>query len=219
MKISIYRILAVENGEEAEISMEITNGRETQQIKGRISAAMFSELGLPLLLKEPLLVDKEQCESILRCMKLCSAIKKGIYLLGYSSNTAKALSRKLKMKGYPDDIAEEAANYLKEKGFIRESDDALMFAEKLATHKFYGKNRIKKEMFAKGFSEDIIRETLEWTEVDFADVCAQRIRSMGGVDIFKNMEQKNKAVSALMRYGFSYHDIREAAELLLNEDE
>ncbi len=199
--------------------MEITNGRETQQIKGRVSASMFSDLGLPLFLKAPLSIDKERCEEILRCMKLCSAIKKGIYLLGYASNTAKALSRKLKMKGYPDDIADEAVRYLKEKGYIREADDALLFAEHLATHKFYGKNRIKKEMFAKGFPEDVIRETLALTEVDFSEICAHRIRSMGGIGILQNAEQKNKAVSALMRYGFSYSDIREAAELLQNEDE
>lgn len=219
MNISIYRILAVANGEEAEISMEISNGKESQQIKGRVSASMFSDLALPLTLSAPLSVDRARCDEILRCMKLWSAIKKGISLLGYASNTAKGLSRKLKMKGYPTDIAEEAASYLKEKGYIRESDDAFLFAENLALHKFYGKNRIKKEMFVKGFPEDVIRETLECMEFDFSEVCARRIRSMGGVGIFKNTEEKNKAVSALMRYGFSYQDIREATELLKNEDE
>ena len=219
MNISIYRILAVANGEEAEISMEISNGKESQQIKGRISASMFSDLALPLTLNSPLSVDRARCDEILRCMKLWSAIKKGISLLGYASNTAKGLARKLKMKGYPADVADEAATYLKEKGYIRESDDAFLFAENLALHKFYGKNRIKKEMFVKGFPESVIRETLELTEVDFAEVCARRIRSMGGVGILKNTEEKNKAVSALMRYGFSYQDIREATELLKNEDE
>jgi len=219
MKIFIYRILAVENGEDAEISMELTNGKEIQQIKGRVSASMFSDLRLPLTLKEPLFIEKDRCEEILRCMKLYSAIKKGISLLGYASNTVKALTHKLKTKGYPDDIAEEAAAYLQEKGFIREADEARLFAENLATRKYYGKNRIKKEMFAKGFPEGVIRETLELTEVDFAEICAHRIRTMGGLGIFRNIEQKNKAVSALMRYGFSYHDIREATELLQNEDE
>ena len=180
---------------------------------------MFSDLALPLPLNSPLSVDRARCDEILRCMKLWSAIKKGISLLGYASNTAKGLARKLKMKGYPADVADEAATYLKEKGYIRESDDAFLFAENLALHKFYGKNRIKKEMFVKGFPESVIRETLELTEVDFAEVCARRIRSMGGVGILKNTEEKNKAVSALMRYGFSYQDIREATELLKNEDE
>ena len=218
MTISVYRILAMGNGEEVEISMEISNGRETQQIKGTISAAMFAELHLPVNLRSPLLIEMERCEEILRCMKLHSAIKKGISLLGYARNTARALSHKLKIKGYSDEIAEEAVEYLKEKGYIREQDDAFLFAENLACHKHYGKNRIKKEMFAKGFPEDVIRETLELTEIDFCEICARRIRSMGGVGIFNHAEEKNKAISALMRYGFSYHEIREATNTLRNEE-
>ena len=219
MNISVYRILAVGNGEEAEISMELSNGKQSQHIKGTVSAAMFAELGLPLNLKVPLSIERERCEEILRCMKLHSAIKKGLYLLGYARNTARALSKKLKAKGYPDEIAEEAVTYLKEKGYIRESDDAFLFAENLARHKSYGKNRIKREMFAKGFPEDVIRDTLQMTEIDFSEICARRIRSMGGIGIFDNTEEKNKAVSSLLRYGFSYSEIREAIDLLYDEDE
>ena len=219
MNISVYRILAVGNGEEAEISMELSNGKQSQHIKGTVSAAMFAELGLPLNLKAPLSIERERCEEILRCMKLYSAIKKGIYLLGFARNTARALAHKLKMKGYPDDIAEEAVSYLKEKGYIRERDEAALFAEHLARHKLYGRNRIRKEMFAKGFPDDVIRETMELIEVDFSEVCAKRIRSMGGSGIFGNTAKKNKAISALMRYGFSSHEIRDAKALLMNEDE
>ena len=219
MNISVYRILAVENGEAAEISMEVSNGRDSQQIKGTVSAAMFAELGLPLSLKEPIFIDMERCEEILRCMKLYSAIKKGICLLGFARNTARALAHKLKVKGYPDDIAEEAVAYLKEKGYIRDRDEAALLAEHLARHKLYGKNRIRKEMFAKGFPEDVIHETLELTELDFSEICAKRIRSMGGSGIFESTAEKNKAISALVRYGFSMHEIREAKALLLNEDE
>lgn len=219
MTISVYRVTAVGNGEEAEISMEISNGKEVQQIKGTVSAAMFSEMGLPLHLQSPLLIERDRCEEILRCMKLHSAVKKGISLLGYARNTARTLSHKLKMKGYSDEIAEEAVEYLKEKGYIRERDDAFLFAENLARHKHYGKNRIRKEMFAKGFPEDVIREALELTEVDFAEICVACIRSMGGIGIFHHTEEKNKAISALMRYGFSYQDIREATALLRDEEE
>ena len=217
MNISVYNIRAVGDGEEAEISIEISNGTESQHIKGTVSAAMFSELGLSL--KVPVSLTRQRCEDILRCMKLHSAVKKGMHLLGYARNTEKALANKLKTKGYAADIAGEAAAYLKEKGYIRENDDAALFAENLAKHKSYGKNRIRKEMFAKGFSEEIIRETLAVTETDFSEICAKRIRSMGGVSVFETPEKKNKAVSALLRYGFSYTEIREAIALLGDENE
>ena len=199
--------------------MEISNGKEIQHIKGTVSAAMFAELGLPLSLPSPMVVTRERCEEILRCMKLHAAIKKGIYLLGYARNTAKSLKHKLQTKGYSQDIAEEATAYLQEKGYIREKDDAFLFAENLARHKSYGKNRIRKEMFVKGFPEEVIRETLELTEIDFSEICACRIRSMGGESVFASPEKKNKAIASLLRYGFSYHEIREAMEILHGENE
>ncbi|MBQ8497402.1 MAG: regulatory protein RecX [Clostridia bacterium] len=215
MNICVYQIRAVADGAEAEISIEISNGgAETQHIKGKVSAAMLSDLALPASLNVPLPLDRNRCETVLRCMKLYAAIKKGIHLLGYAKNTPKSLQNKLKMKGYPADIAEEAVAYLVEKGYIRESDDAQIFAENLANRKLYGENRIRKEMFAKGFSSDVIRETMELLDTDFAEICAERIEKMGGLSLFKTLETKNKTVAALLRYGFSYEDIREAKDLL-----
>ena len=214
MKISVYRIQAADGGAEAEISIEISNGMESQHIKGKVSAAMLSALSLPAALKAPIALERERCEEILRSMKLHAAIKKGMDLLGYAKNTARSLQNKLIMKGYSADIAEEAVNFLVEKGYIRESDDAMLFAENLAVRKRYGKNRIKKEMFAKGFPQDIINETLSSLEADFAEICAERIGSMGGLSLFETPESKNKTVAALVRYGFSYEDIRRARKML-----
>ena len=90
----------------------------------------------------------------------------------------------------------------------------MLFAENLAVRKHYGKNRIKKEMFAKGFSADIISETVSCIDVDFAEICAARIEKMGGISLFETPERKQKTVAALLRYGFSYEDIRDAKEML-----
>ena len=67
MQISVYKILALGNGEEAEISIEISNGKETQYIKGKVSASLFSSLRLPAVLKNPIylrcvcLFEKSTC--------------------------------------------------------------------------------------------------------------------------------------------------------------
>lgn len=216
MNICIHQIRAVADGAEAEISIEISNngGAETQHIKGKVSAAMLWELALPASLKSPLSIDRNRCETILRCMKLYAAIKKGIDLLGYAKNTPRSLQNKLKMKGYPADIAEDAVAFLVEKGYIHENEDAQLFAENLAIRKLYGSNRIRKELFAKGFSSGVIRETMEFLEVDFAEICAARIDKTGGLSLFETPETKNKTVASLLRYGFSYSDIREAQEIL-----
>ncbi len=219
MRISVYKIFALGNGEEAEISLEISNGNETQYIKGKVSASMLSALSLPAVLKNPISVEREQCEEILRSMKLYSAIKKGLDLLGYAKNTANALSEKLKKRGFPPDIAQEAVLYLLERGYIREEDDAVFFAENSAKKKAYGKQRIRRELFHKGFPEDVIRLALDSCEIDFSEICLKRIRSMGGKEIFETPEKRNKAISSLLRYGFSYEDIREARAMLRDENE
>ena len=218
MLISVYKIFALGSGEEAEISLEISNGEESQHIKGKVSASMLSSLRLPSNLKDPILIERERCEEILHFMKLYSAIKKGLDLLGYAKNTAKGLKEKLKTRGFSSEIAEEAVAYLVEKGYIRENEDAALFAEGLVNKKAYGKKRIQQEMFHKGFSEDAIREALAQDELDFSEACAKRIRSMGGTEIFETPEKRKRSIASLLRYGFSYEDIREARDLLRDED-
>ena len=89
-----------------------------------------------------------------------------------------------------------------------------MLAETLAQRKCYGKKRIQKELFAKGFDADVIRETLESLDVDYSELCVRRIASMGGRACFEERAAKQKAIAALIRYGFSYDDIREAMRKL-----
>ena len=95
---------------------------------------------------------------------------------------------------------------------------AAMFAATLAQRKKYGANRIRQEMFAKGFSSDVIRETMDILDVDFAQICALRMRSMGGLALFDTSENKKKYTASLLRYGFSYADIREAQTILREEE-
>ena len=112
------------------------------------------------------------------------------------------------------DHAEAAVEYLCSHGCINEERDAQMLAETLANRKLYGKNRIRKELFAKGFEEAVIRGALDMLDIDFAELCARRIASMGGLPCFEERAAKQKAIAALMRYGFSYDDIREGTRRL-----
>ena len=217
MTITVYNIRAVADGAEAEISLEIRSGEQSQTIKGTVSAFMLGELGFGSRIGTIFEIDRKTCDAVLRSMKLHAAIKKGIALLGFSRNTKKSLIRKLTGKGYPADIAEEAAEFLAAHGYIREHDDAEIYAETLANRKLYGKNRIKKELFAKGFESDAIRDALETLDVDFAEICAKRLKNMGGIAVFEEKEAKNKIMASLMRYGFSYDDIKNAKELLRDE--
>ena len=217
MTITVYQIRAACGGAEAEISMEIRSGEQTQTIKGTVSAAMLGDLGFGSRMGTVFEIDRATCDAVLRCMKMNAAIKKGTALLGFSRNTKKSLKQKLVAKGYPADIAEEAAIYLAERGYISEHSDAELLAQSLATRKLYGKNRIKKELFSKGFEAEAIRDAMETLDVDFAEICAKRLKNMGGIALFEEKESRSKMMASLLRYGFSYDDVREALDLLKGE--
>ncbi len=218
MTITVESIRGVLNGEAAEILLVLRSGEESQTIKGKISVSQLSELGLASRMGKSFEIDRMTCDAVLRCMKLYAAIGKGISLLGFAKNTKKTLARKLVQKGYPADIAEEAVEYLASHGYIREENDAEMLVETLAFRKCYGKSRIRQELFKKGFSAEVISEAIDTLLSDcggdFVEVCAHRIETMGGLPLFEDKERKQKTIASLMRYGFSFDEIREAVALL-----
>ena len=81
-----------------------------------------------------------------------------------------------------------------------------------------GAGGIKKELVAKGFDEDVIRKVLGELDTDFSDICARRIARMGGIECFSDRLSRQKIVASLIRYGFSYEDIREAIQKLSEKE-
>jgi SOS response regulatory protein OraA/RecX len=207
MKITVTDLRAVGDGSEAVLTIDIVSGEKSQRIRGGITAAMLAELGFGLRC-EPFAIDRETCERLLDCMKLTSAIKKGLSLLTFSRNTIRMMKRKLMQKGFSEEIARRASAYLAEHGFIDEQSDAELAAETMARRNLYGPNRIKSALFAKGFPEDVIRAALEETELDFDEICLARLYKLGIRP--DDAEAKKKLVAKLTYYGFTYDHIKNA---------
>lgn len=65
----------------------------------------------------------------------------------------------------------------------------------------------------------MIKEVMSSMEdEDFVEICAKRMDMMGGWKLLTDRNQRQKTVAALMRYGFTYEDIKAAAERLLTEE-
>lgn len=220
MEITVTEIRAAANGAEAIVAVRICEGESIQDLSGSILTEMLLELGLPWEFTEPISLGRNRFDALLFCMEKTAAIKKGLSLLEYAQNTAKSLKRKLIQKGYSAETAGEAVEYLLSRGYIREKDDAALLVETLAERKLYGRNRIKKELYAKGFEGDVIKEVMDSVvyEIDFAGICARRIKHMGGYELLADRCRRQKAIAALMRYGFSFEDIKEASERLCEEE-
>lgn len=217
MKISVTELRPSSGGSAAVLTVKIEDGEETQTIRGSVAAELLSELALPWQLTSPIEIDEEKCDAIHNAMEMTAAIAKGLSLLEYADNTQRGLSKKLKERGFSKDISDAAAEYLASHGVIDDGQSAALYAETLAQRRLYGRRRIEKELYIKGYDAATIRKTMASLEVDFTELCAKRLQKAGGLAEPADRKARQKQMAALMRYGFSYDEIREAARSLQEE--
>lgn len=134
-------------------------------------------------------------------------------LLGYGAMSPRRLSQKLLQRGFDEDIVAEAIRYLTDHGFMRESEDAVRFAEQ-GVRKLWGIRRIREDLYARRFSEQAIADALYVLEnVDFEANCAKAIAKKYG-SIPNEPSEIKKMTAALMRMGYSLSEIKAAMRLL-----
>ena len=213
MKILLYKVNPTSGGEEAELYVELTSGENSERSKFTVSAEMFFELGFSVDHTGEQELSREKYEEITLLAGRHAAVKRGLSILSFGDNTKKGLASKLRTKGFSRESAEYAAEYLAEAGYINEAESAVLLARDMAEKKLYGARRIAAALAQKGFSREAIAAAAEDVDVDFAAVCYKRIAKMGGRELFASPETKKKAVAALLRYGFSYEDIKEALKI------
>ena len=210
MKILLYKVNPISGGEETELYLELSSGENFERNKFTVSAEMFFELGFSVNFAGEKEISQGKYEEITSFAERHSAVKRGLSILSFGDNTKRGLARKLCTKGFSREAAEYASEYLENAGYINEAASAALLAHDMAEKKLYGARRIASALYEKGFSKDAIDAAAERADVDFALVCAKRIEKMGGRELFAAKETKQKAVAALLRYGFSYEDIKEA---------
>ncbi|MBQ7500720.1 MAG: regulatory protein RecX [Clostridia bacterium] len=135
-----------------------------------------------------------------------NALKSALNILNYADNTEKKLREKLRSRGYSRSAVDEAVVYLKRYRYL----DDRRFMERAVNHyanvKLYGARRIISSLYAKGFAREDI-ESLDFDEygIDFVELCRKRIEKTAS-----RYKSREALVAALLRYGFSYSEIKEA---------
>lgn len=142
-----------------------------------------------------------------------AVLAKAAELLGYGAMSPRRLSQKLLQRGYDTDAVEAAIIYLTERGLLRESDDAVRFAEQ-GVRKLWGTRRIREDLYARGFSADAIDEAMETLKsVDFEENCAKVIRKKYG-NAPEDPAELKKMTAALVRCGYTFSEIKAAVRLI-----
>ncbi len=207
MKIEIVSSLAVNEGKEIELVIETSEVYKMNTYRYTLSREAWLRLGL-----RDGEIDGETLRALQYEEEKYRATKKAFDILAFGRNSSRMLALKLRHRNFSPRICDEVAELLKEKGYICEDEDVVREAE-LCVKKCWGMRRILMHLHEKGYDSHAISAAREYlAEVDFAEICAELIRSKYG-SLPKDNAERQKIISALIRYGYSTTEIKNAARI------
>lgn len=136
--------------------------------------------------------------------------ERALYLLESRSHTRKELVDKL-VKNSDEEIAEQIADRMEELGLLNDADYAERYARQLVNSKGYGMDRVRRQLAQKGIDRELIDEQIaalsETVDVDekLTTLIQRKYERYLG-----DKKGEDKTISALIRLGYRYDDIRRA---------
>ena len=139
-------------------------------------------------------------------------------ILSYGENNRKSLIQKLRAKGYSPDVCEKIADYMEHRGYIDEKKQIGLLCDTYLRKKF-GKLKIRNELIAKGYRREDVDAYIskELADVNFAENCAYIIENKY-YPLPKDPQELAKMMGALMRYGYTLGDIKEAVRMVMEKE-
>ena len=154
-------------------------------------------------------ITEEELTELLNSVSFRRAYNKGLDILSRRPYSDKELARKLKDKDFSDEAIEYAVNRLKELSLLDDERYAEMLCEHLYRNKHYGEKRILQELSVRGIDRDTARNAVLALDKDEINSIVLLLESKfkGKMNDEKG---KQRTVAALLRYGYSYSDIKSA---------
>lgn len=142
---------------------------------------------------------------------------RALFLLSYRDYSEKELTQKLQ-KNVSAEIAELTAERMKELNLIDDRKFAKNLANKLILNKGRGIKRVLYEMELKGIKREDALEAIDSVQFNSIDQISETIRKKY-TDKLNDFKSKNKVISAFLRKGHSYGDIKTAIDIVKQEIE
>lgn len=204
MTVNITSITAKNGGAELCVRVRISNGENSETRELFLLARQYAELR-----PREGEISEEYFEELSSASQVCCAVKRGMYILGYGACSGKNMILKLRAKGFDRESAAQAAEHLCELGYINENEDAAREAER-ALKKGWGRRRIASMLCEKGYSNEAVENAIDTLrDYDFSSACAAIVRKKYG-SVPEDSEQRKKLFAALLRYGYSSSEIKNA---------
>lgn len=151
--------------------------------------------------------DKIHDEVLMKRAKL-----RAMHLLNDMGRTESQLKMKLDQGGYPEDIVEMALAYVKSFGYVNDLNYARNFIESRKNKK--SRLELKMLLKEKGVSQEHIERAMEecYEKEDSVEAIRKIMEKRHYCPEEASYEEKQKIMAYLVRKGFSYDDIKRAAE-------
>ena len=215
MKIEIISVNAMSEGAEMLLTLQISDDADNKE---RRKLLIFTNQYLELGLRKGMILDEDTFDALEKCSRECLAIRKGSDLLAYSSSSRKRLIDRLKNKGIDRETAESAASHLAKIGAINEDLNAEHEVSS-CLRKLWGKKRIYQELLAKGYEKEHIANAIEDISKDqMIENCVALFRKKHKM-LPDDPNVRKKIVGSLVRYGYTFDEIKRAFEIISKETE
>ena len=212
MKIEIVSVSPVHEGKDVDVTVETSEVYKMNTYRYLLPREAWIRLGLA-----EGEVSREDMKALLYEEEKYRATKKALDILAFGRNSVRTLALKLRHRNFSPKICDEVAEMLKQKGYIREDEDVVREAE-LCVEKHWGMRRILMQLHQKGYDNDAIAIAKEYlAEVDFVELCADLIRKEFGT-LPKEESERNRVIAAVVRYGYSMTEIKNAAKIIERVD-
>ena len=182
---------------------------ESEQALVTVAPEVFLSFGL----KKGDAVSREIYASLSESAELEGAVRRGLSILGYGTNSVARLEEKLIRHGYSGEVAAKASAELVRRGYIDEEKDALRLCDSMISKK-YGPRKILLSLRNRGYRRPVLQKAEEFlSEIDFSEICEALIKTKFR-KLPENREDMKKIIAKLTTLGYNVGEIRKALERL-----
>ncbi len=189
-------------------------------LDGAFALGMDAQLAMELGLRKGRTLDRGELERITQAEEKSRARHYSLDFLGYRARSIKEVRDRLTRRGHAGEIVEEVIAELCREGLLDDEDFALRWARDRMRNKPVGERLLRRELYLKGVSEEIIDRVAAAT---YQDLSAERLagellRSREGR--YRHLDAKTarrRMADFLLRRGFDRAAAWEAVDQVLRE--
>lgn len=130
-------------------------------IDGEYSFGVYENVLIKYGLRKGMKIEEDFLEDVLKKEEQECANNYALRLLNFKMRTSNEIKQRMREKEYSDEVIEKTIDYLYYLNYLDDREYAQKFIKDKSNLKKMGKERIKRELYAKGVDDEIIKEEIE----------------------------------------------------------